>query len=92
MSDLVPENQIERIVGAQRHPLRHLARADSKSNTVYVLHSMKCKASGIDLRQCSYSRWLDRGIDLVDWYDWEDRPVVLGVNREGRLVPLRSAQ
>ncbi len=89
MSTLVPD-EIERIVGAERHPTRHLGRAVSLGQTVYILHSGVCKASGIDLRRCSYSRALDIGIDLVAWQGWEDRAVVLGLGRPG-LTPLRDA-
>lgn len=91
MADLVPTDQIERIVGASRHPLRHLGRAVSAEQTVYILHSGRCYASGIDLRDCSYSRWLDHGIDPAEWQGWEDKPVVLNVNRHGRLIPDRIA-
>ena len=90
MSNLVNPDEIERIVGAKRHPLRHLGRADSGEETVYILHSMRCKARGIDLRECSYSRALDMGIDLDVWNGWEDKPVVLGLGRSG-LIPMRDA-
>lgn len=62
MSDLVPADQIEQIVGARRHKLAHLGRAVSAEQTVYVLHSFACRDSGIDLRTCVYSRALDAGI------------------------------
>ena len=38
MSDLVNPADIERIVGVQRHPKRHYARAVSAEQTVYILH------------------------------------------------------
>ena len=91
MSDLVNAEEIEQIVGAKRHPTRHIGRADSGEETVYILHSMRCKARGIDLRECSYSRALDMGIDLDVWDGWEDKPVVLGLHRPG-LIPLRDAE
>lgn len=81
MSDLVPAEQIEQIVGAKRHSHQHLGRAVASEETVYVLHSQRCKDSGIDLRECEWSLALDRGIDLDDWRDYEDRPVVLAFRR-----------
>lgn len=77
MTDLVPADQIEQIVGARRHALAHLGRAVSSEQTVYILHSHACKDSGIDLRSCGYSRALDRGIDLSDWVDHQDQTVTL---------------
>ena len=35
MTDLVPADQIEQIVGIQRHPYRHYARAVTAEQTVY---------------------------------------------------------
>lgn len=46
MTDLVPADQIEQIVGARRHPLAHLGRAVSAEQTVYILHSQRCKGDG----------------------------------------------
>lgn len=87
MTNLVPPDIIEEIVGARRHPVQHLARAVSVMQTVYVLHSEKCKASGIDLRDCPYSKALDLGIDPDDWRGSEDRPVVVAIIHD-RLFPL----
>ncbi|AMS02809.1 hypothetical protein SEA_YEEZY_64 [Gordonia phage Yeezy] len=39
MTDLVPSADIERIVGVPRDATKHLARAVSSTQTVYVLHS-----------------------------------------------------
>ena len=91
MSDLVPADDIEQIVGADRHPLRHLGRADSEAETVYILHSGRCKASRVDLRECTYSRLLDLGIERETWAGWEDKPVVLGIGHGPRLIPMRDA-
>ena len=87
MSNLVPADEIETTVGAKRHAAQHLARAASAEQTVYILHSERCKASGGDLRDCAYSIALDRGIDLADWQGFEDRPVVVAIVR-GRLFPV----
>ena len=94
MSELIPVDAIEAIVGAKRHPTRHLGRAVSDEATVYILHSGTCRADhdlGVrDLRQCPYARALDLGIDLGIWEHWQDRPVVLGLGRPG-LIPMRGA-
>lgn len=87
MSDLVPPDQIESIVGANRHTVQHLARAVSAEQTAYVLHSQRCLNSGVDLRECPYSIALDRGIDLADWDGFLDRPVVVTIMHD-RLFPL----
>lgn len=91
MSDLVPGDQIEQIVGAPRHPTEHIGRAVSAEQVVYVLHSQACLDSGIDLRECPYSVALDKGIeDRVPWASWRrvpDCPVKLHVHYDGWLVP-----
>lgn len=87
MSDLVAPEEIERIVGAERHATMHIGRADSATQTVYILHSQECKGSGVDLRDCHLSVALDRGIEQPSWDGYEDRPVALGIIRD-RLVPL----
>lgn len=86
MTNLVPTDQIEQIVGARRHPLTHLGRAVSAEQTVYILHSQGCKDQGIDLRECGYSKALDRGIDLIDWQHHQDQVVTLQ-HVHGYLVP-----
>lgn len=86
MANLVPSNDIERIVGVTRHPTRHYGRAVSAEQTFYILHSQECKDSGIDLRDCMFSIAVDRGIDLDVWADHEDVAVQLRI-RSGLLVP-----
>ncbi len=83
MTDLVPGDKIEQTVGATRHRTAHLGRAVSAEETVYILHSHDCLGSGVDLRDCSYSLALDRGIDPAEWT--EDVPTRLGIVA-GRLV------
>lgn len=83
MSELVAPTEIEGIVGARRDPTDHLGRAVSAEQTVYILHSQACKDSGIDLRDCPYSRALDRGIDLDHWV--EDVPTKLCIE-DGELL------
>ncbi len=87
MTDLVPTDQIERIVGARRHPHQHLGRAVSAEQTVYILHSEACRDSGIDLRDCAYSKALDNGIDMDWWHQHQDQAVVLAPFHS-RLIPL----
>lgn len=67
--------------------MQHLARAVSAEQIVYILHSHKCKDSGIDLRECPYSIALDQGINLDYWRDREDQAVVVAIIRD-RLIPL----
>ena len=91
MSDLVSPEEIERIAGIERHQTAHYGRAISAEQTVYILHSLDCKNSGVDLRECRYSVALDRGILMAQWAGYEDAPVKLWVGfGSGRLVPLDS--
>jgi hypothetical protein len=89
MSALVNPEEIERIVGAQRHATRHLARAVSAEETVYILHSHKCKDRGGDLRECLFSLALDNGIDEAVWAGAMDRPIRVTINSSQRLIPVR---
>lgn len=89
MSDLVPAEEIEQIVGIERHETRHYARAVSAEQVVYILHSRKCLAAERDLRECLFSLALDNGIDEYDWSDMEDRPVRVTINSRQRLIPVR---
>lgn len=87
MSDLVPAESIEQIIGAARHLTNHIGRAVSAEQTVYILHSRVCLDSGIDLRKCPYSLALDRGINPATWE--EDVATRLGIVG-GRLVDWRG--
>lgn len=89
MSAAVPPEDIERIVGIQRHQSRHYARAVSAEQAVYILHSQECRDRYADLRDCPWSLALDRGIDEYDWSDREDQAVLVRV-RAGRLIPERG--
>jgi len=88
MTELVPTDKIEEIVGVTRHATRHYACANSKQQIVYILHSQKCKDSGKDLRGCLFSLALDNGIDLDVWSDWQNRPVRVTINNIGKLIPV----
>jgi hypothetical protein len=93
MTDIVPAQDIERIVGVPRHATEHWGRAVSDEQRVYILHSRECLESGIDLRDCSFSLALDDGIDPFDWY--EDVPVALTLDEQDDktwLVPAPSAR
>lgn len=77
MSKIVPAEDIERIVGVSRHPTQHWAKAVSAEQRVYILHSVECYDSALDLRECPFSLALDRGIDPSAWV--EDEPVEVEV-------------
>lgn len=87
MTDLVPAEHIENLVGARRHDTNHYARAASAEQTV---HSKQCRDSGIDLRDCPFSVALDRGIEHhIPWSGWrrvQDQAVLVEIFR-GYLVP-----
>ncbi|MCC2031815.1 hypothetical protein [Microbacterium allomyrinae] len=88
MTRLEPTAKIAGIVGAPRDLEKHLGRAVSAEQRVYILHSQSCVDSGIDLRECEYSIALDAGIDLGVWDEHQDVPVVLGISEEyGDLEP-----
>lgn len=94
MSDLVPAENIERIVGVRRHATEHWGRAVSTEQRVYILHSQQCLDSGIDLRECSFSFALDAGINPEAWV--EDTAVPLALVEHDTyggpwLVPAGSA-
>ena len=88
MTDLVPADQIEQIVGTLRHPTRHYARAITAEQTVYILHSQACRDHTPDLRDCVYSIALDRGIDPVAdaWDGHYDSPQQVALYW-GHLIP-----
>jgi hypothetical protein len=49
MTDLVPADEIEGIVGYKRRPFLHLGRAVSYTKTFYILHSYRCRRMTPDL-------------------------------------------
>jgi hypothetical protein len=93
MSEIVPADEIEKIVGVHRHMTRHVGRAVEAEQTVYILHSHECKDSGIDLRECPFSLALDEGINPPQWVTARatELPVMLEVIG-GRLVPTGGAR
>ncbi len=86
MSQLVPRESIELIVGVPRHATEHWAKSVSAEYTVYILHSQACLDRGIDLRGCDFSVALDGGIHVPDWP--EDVPLHVVVDDDFHLVPL----
>lgn len=90
MTQRVPADRIEEIVGAKRHATDHYGRAISAEQTVYILHSQACKDSTPDLRDCPFSLALDQGIERTyPWTGWQrvqDQPVRLEISR-GYLMP-----
>lgn len=89
MTEIVPTAEIESKVGVPRHPVLHHGRAVSDEQTVYILHSQECLASGIDIRECAYSIALDHGILDEDWVDHQDKPVALSIDSH-LLTPVRA--
>ena len=88
MTNPVHPDRIESIVGAPRHPTKHIGRAVSAEGTVYILHSQACFDREPDLRACPYSLALDKGIDPDEWP--QDTPVPLRafrVERDWFLLP-----
>jgi hypothetical protein len=88
MSEIVDASKIEKIVGVKRHARAHFARAVSKEESVYVLHSKNCLEDYEDLRECPFSLALDNGIDVDEWH--QDRPVLVVV-KDNKLIPARIA-
>lgn len=90
MSNLVPNMEIERLVGAKRQATAHVGRINTNDEVMYILHSQECKDSGIDLRTCPYSRALDLGFfNIPAWKGFYDMPVSLRLDKNERLNPVR---
>jgi hypothetical protein len=89
MTRLEPSETIEATVGARRSPNEHIGRAVSAEQRIYILHSAECVATGVDLRECPYSKALDAfGIDMSVWEGREDEPVILKISDLlGDIVP-----
>lgn len=88
MVELVDPEIIETIVGAPRQQSIHLGKAVTENQMFYILHSVECVESGVDLRECRYSQTLAQyGVDIFTWSMYLDRTVLLGIDAHG-LVPL----
>ena len=79
MTDLVPRDQIETLVGAARHQTQHQGRVDTAEQRIYILHSHECLASIPDLRDCVYSLRLDFIVAEPDGWP-KDQPFVLALD------------
>lgn len=88
MTEVVPADEIEKIVGWPRHDTRHYARAVSAEQKVYILHSQECLDARPDPRACMFSWALDNGIDPKVWDGLEDLPVRVTVWKDKRLRPV----
>lgn len=83
MTEIVPADEIEDIVGAPRQPFTHLGRAVSSEQIFYILHPKWCLDTQGDLRQCEYSLALACGdVDVVD----EDVTLALSMDQYDWLV------
>ena len=87
VTNIVPANQIEEIVGRKRHRRAHFGRAVRDGMMLYILHSQNCLEDTPDLRDCPFSLAADRGISLDAWKDSMDKPVHLMI-RHGKLRPV----
>lgn len=87
MTDLAPS--AEAVVGVSRHETEHYARTVSSEQRVYILHSRECRNLFDDLRDCPFSKALDRGIRMEDWHGHEDQAVRVWVSASTlRLIPM----
>lgn len=84
----VPDDQIEQAVGAKRDDF-HIARVVTEHKTIYILHSAACKSSTPDLRDCSYSKAMEKDINADAWVGHMDRPVAIAISN-GYLLPVPS--
>lgn len=91
VADLVDPGQIERIVGARRHSIKHLGRVVTADHTTYILHSEHCRSRGLDLRECAFSVAMDDGVDDAEFEGYTDRAIVMGVDSNGVLLPAEIA-
>ena len=91
MTDLVPTNEIEAIVGIARHPSYHFGRNSTGDEKIYILHSQECLDREADLRDCPFSVALDAGVEESDWTgDRANRPLRLEL-WHGMLIPAELA-
>ncbi len=81
MTDRVPADRIEALVGAQRHQREHIIRGDYNTGRAYILHPTECLDRYSDLRDCPWSLALDR----ADVWLSSDEPSFVRV-LDGRLV------
>lgn len=88
MTEIVPADEIEKIVGVKRSFV-HIAKAYSSNQLIYILHSHLCRETIKDLRNCVFSKSLFyKGINQDIWADYQDISVPVTLDEEGELVPL----
>lgn len=85
MPEIVPAEDIERIVGVERQQSLHIGRVVIADDTFYILHSKVCLEARDSLLDCPYTHALTN-VNPGDWEGYTDKPVVLRI-REGRLCP-----
>lgn len=90
MTDLVDPTQIESIVGTHRRDFDHVANMVTGDEKVYILHSKMCVTLRPDLRECPFSRALDRGVIESAWDGFKDMPVVVGFIGDHGLFPINE--
>lgn len=89
MTELVPFDRIEQIVGATRHATLHFGRAVSVEERFYILHSEECLDTRINLLDCPFSVALSfYGVNPDEFAG--DTAVVLEVGDGGHLREVPS--
>lgn len=88
MSNLVDRDKISSLVRAERDYWLHIGRHDFEEEGVYIMHSHLCLSLFPDLRECPYSKALDKGISVEHWFSWEDDPVYLRNHETYGLIPI----
>lgn len=79
---VVPEEDIEHIVGVPRWFQEHIGRWRPDSGSFYILHSQECLDSTPDLRDCAFSAAMAvQGWDVAFMREYLGRPCVLEINR-----------
>ena len=86
MTQLVDPSDIEAIVGRERDQSEHWGRSRPSDMSFYIMHSFDCLDSVIDLRDCEYSRGLDKSLDNDLWSAGVRGPVQLEVIDDGKLI------
>ncbi|AKJ72641.1 hypothetical protein PP301_gp081 [Gordonia phage GMA2] len=90
MTEKVPADQIENIVGAKRHQTQHIGRliGPEGDGNLYILHSQECRDEFEDLRDCPFSLVLDwYGVFTSAWDGKRDVPVVLDIFFPFGVIP-----
>lgn len=89
MSEIVSPDEIQKAVGgAERDYWLHIGYANTPLDRFYIMHAHTCLSQYTDLRECPYSKALDKqGISADWWEDWYNRPVYLALSHKGFVVP-----